>query len=162
MKEFWRISLIANVEYGVLTNIDDTTSTFSGDRVFCDTEAWAEDADMIATPAGLAYYNKWNGGHVHSAVAIVDKAATCTENGYTGRTFCEGCDSVVDWGTTIVSTGHTLIISGNKCVCDNCDESLAETGMLEIAGKHYYAINGVCMTGWREFNGNNYYFRSIP
>ncbi|MCD8342625.1 MAG: CAP domain-containing protein, partial [Clostridiales bacterium] len=35
------------------------------------------------------------------------KNATCTENGYTGFTFCTGCGKTVTAGETIPATGHT-------------------------------------------------------
>ena len=167
MKEFWRISLIANVEYGLLTNTDDITSTFAGERVFVDTEAWAEDADMIATTEGTAYYNSWNGGHVHSAVAIADKAATCTEDGYTGRTFCEGCSSVIDWGTTISATGHTYaIVEGIlKCSCGKLFNGVYTDGKTYVDGVvsdgwvgNSYFVNGEALTGIQLVDGYYYNF----
>jgi hypothetical protein len=80
---------------------------------------WGNYAKMSATSEGLAYYNAWNGGHVHAAAAMTDKAPTCTEDGYTGRTYCEGCASVVVWGTTVKATGHTYTLTGGvlKCAC---------------------------------------------
>ena len=149
MKEFWRISLIATVDCGVMTAMDGTVTTFTGERVFVDTEAWAEDADMIATTAGTEYYNSWNGGHVHSAVALEDKVATCSEAGYIGRTFCAGCNSVVEWGATIPATGHTYEMTDGvlKCCC-----GATFTGVW-TDGRTYE--NGIVITnGW---NGDTYY-----
>ena len=161
MKEFWRISVIANVEYGLLTNTDNTTSTFTGERVFCDTEAWAEDADMIATTAGTAYYNDWNGGHVHTPVAMDDKDVTCTTDGYTGRTFCAGCNSVVDWGTTIPATGHTNSLVDGEFKCVECDAAYGNyTGVVydDVAEANRYLLFGEVSSGWFMIDDEWYYF----
>jgi len=159
MKEFWRISLIATVDSGVLTTIDGISSTFTGNRIFVDTEMWAEDADMIATADGLAYYNSWNGGHVHAGKAIDDKASTCTEKGYTDRSYCEGCASVVDWGTIIPATGHTYeYVDGVlKCACGKLftgtwidDKEYIDGVLIGVEGGwngDYYYVNGVKLTG---------------
>ena len=60
-----------------------------------------------AVPDGYTY-------HVHTVVALEDKPATCTEDGYTGRTYCEGCGSVIEWGTTVEAIGHNYQVSGEK------------------------------------------------
>ena len=163
MKEFWRISLIADVEFGQLTNLDDTTTSFTGNGIFVDTEMWAEDADMIATEAGKAYYDNWNGGHVHSAHAIDDLDATCDTAGYTGRTFCDGCNSVVDWGTTIPATGHTYSLVDGEFKCVDCDADLGNyTGMVydDVAGVYRYLLFGQATSGW--FMVNNEWVYIVP
>ncbi|MBO5042295.1 MAG: phosphodiester glycosidase family protein [Clostridia bacterium] len=162
-KEFWRISLIADVEFGQLTNLDDTTTSFTSNGIFVDTEMWAEDADMIATEAGLAYYNNWNGGHVHSAHAVDDLDATCDTAGYTGRTFCDVCNSVVDWGTTIPATGHTYSLVDGEFKCVDCDADLGNyTGMVydDIAEVYRYLMFGQVSAGW--FMVNNEWVYIIP
>ena len=145
MKEFWRISLIATVDCGILTTTDDAVATFTGERIFVDTESWAEDADMIATDEGTAYYNSWDGGHVHTAEAVEDKAPTCTETGYTGRTFCDVCSSVVEWGTTVPATGHTYEVTDGVLQCAVCGEAF--TG-VHTDGKTYQ--DGIVLEGWYE------------
>ncbi|MBQ8829970.1 MAG: phosphodiester glycosidase family protein [Oscillospiraceae bacterium] len=166
MKEFWRISLIAVVDSGVLTCADGSVVTFTGERVFVDTEMWAEDADMIATDAGLAYYNSWNGGHVHTAEAVADKAASCGEDGYTGRTYCEVCSSVVEWGTTVPATGHTYVLTDGvlKCACGELlngeqDGKLYVEGVVAAGwiGDSYY-VEGVKLTGIQKVDGYYYDF----
>ena len=82
--------------------------------------------------------------HEHDAVAVTDKAATCTENGYTGRTYCAGCDSIADWGTVIVSDGHDITHEDGLNVCGDC-------------GVAYYYIDGVAQTGWINVDGKDYY-----
>ena len=153
LKEFWPIDISVEIDRGTVTFTDGTTGTFSGSPIQVDTEMWADDADMISTAEGLAYYNAWNGGHEHRAehggtpTALEDKAATCTESGYTGRTYCEECQSVVDWGTTIPATGHTYELVDGVLKC-SCGELLNG----EYEGKFY--VDGVLAQGWI---GESYY-----
>ena len=142
LKEFWRMSVIANVDSGILTRVDESIDTFTGERVFCDTEMWGNYASMTATEEGKAYYNAWNGGHIHSASSIADKAATCTDNGYSARTFCEGCNSVVEWGTIETATGHSFIDTDGVMTC-SCGALL--NGEY-TDGKTY--VDGVVAEGW--------------
>lgn len=44
----------------------------------------------------------------HKEVAVADKAATCTETGYEGRTECSVCHEVVNAGTEIAMLEHKL------------------------------------------------------
>ena len=60
--------------------------------------------------------------HEHTVVALADKAATCTEAGYTGRTYCEVCNSVVDWGTTVPATGHNYEVADGVLKCSECGD----------------------------------------
>ena len=97
--------------------------------------------------------------HKHNIVALADKAATCTEAGYTGRTFCEVCNSVVDWGTTIPATGHEYELIDGQFVCKKCSDVYdAGSGLFEMNGTYYYAVGGVLQTGWIEIAGAWHYF----
>jgi len=80
--------------------------------------------------------------HTHTAAAIDDKTATCTMPGYTGRTYCEGCASVINWGTVVKAAGHTYEIADGvlKCEC-----GLLFTGVF-TDGKTY--VDGVAVVGW--------------
>ncbi len=168
--EIWHMDIFANIDMGLVTFTDGTSSTFSGERVQVDSESWInKKANMIATTAGQAYYDKWNGGHIHTAAAIADKAATCTENGYTGRTFCSVCNSVVEWGTTIPATGHTYTFVNDVLVC-SCGElfnGVWTDGKTYVDGElikdgwtddfHYY-MNGEKITGLVQIGGFYYDF----
>ncbi len=168
LKEFWRMSVIANVDKGVLTRVDETVDTFTGERVFCDTEMWANYANMTATEAGKAYYNAWDGGHIHTAKAIDDKAASCTETGYTDRTFCEVCNSVVEWGTVISADGHSYEFTDDvlKCECGELFSGVHTDGKTYVDGivasdgwnGDSYYLDGVKLTGLREIDGYYYDF----
>ncbi len=118
-QQFWAMDISVEIDKGAVSFVDGSSSTFSGARVQVDTEMWADYPDMSATAAGAAYYNTWNGGHTHTAAPIADKAATCLESGYTGRTFCEVCSSPVAWGSRIPATGHSYAMVDGilKCVC---------------------------------------------
>ncbi len=144
MKEFWRMAVVANVDMGVLTRTDGTVDTFTGEGLNCVTEMWANYANMTATQAGKDYYNAWNGGHLHTAEAITDVAATCTTDGYEGRTFCNVCNSVVDWGTTLEATGHNYVVIDGVLKCE--DDGVVFNGVY-TDGKTY--VDGVVISdGW--------------
>ena len=97
--------------------------------------------------------------HYHDAeLTVLNKDATCTEDGYANRTYCETCQSVVDWGTIYKATGHTYEVVGGKLACD-CGEAVTSSGLLTIGGNIYYAVAGKLSTGW-VVDGSNYYYFS--
>jgi hypothetical protein len=93
-------------------------------------------------------------------VAIDDKAATCTETGYTGRTYCAVCDSVVDWGKILPITGHSYNVLDEYLVC-SCGDIIKTSGLIRFNEKIYYVINGKLSTGWIYNDLNYYYFDEI-
>ena len=101
--------------------------------------------------------------HEHTATALPDKEAELGVAGYTGRTYCDVCQSVVDFGTTIPALVHTHsyeLVDG-KFVCSDPDCGNvydAGTGIFEMNGKYYYAIAGNLVYGWQDINGEKYYF----
>ena len=91
---------------GCVTFSDGTEGYFSSPAIQCDSEAMCEYGYIGVNKGnedGTIDVTSW---HEHNAHAIADKPATCTEAGYSGRTFCDECNSVVDWGTVIPATGH--------------------------------------------------------
>ncbi|MCH5296323.1 MAG: phosphodiester glycosidase family protein [Ruminococcus sp.] len=157
-KECWPIFIDVQVDRGLVTFTDDTTSTFTGDSVVVDTEMWANYSNMTSTEEGKAYWNSWNGGHTHTAKAVDDKAPTCTSDGYTGRTFCDNCNSVIEWGTAVPATGHTYEFIDDVLKCKDCGELFNGTytdgkeyqdGVIVSDGWHgnYYYVNGEKLTG---------------
>ncbi|MBR6559012.1 MAG: phosphodiester glycosidase family protein, partial [Clostridia bacterium] len=139
---FWAQDMKMDVDMGLITFTNGTTGTFSNEEFHVDTEMYTIMAGM-----DKAYFTEHGTTHVHTPVAIEDKAATCSEYGYTGRTFCYGCNSPVEWGTIIPATGHTFEISGDKLSCACGTESTA-TGLISYEGKNYYAVNGKLTGGW--------------
>ena len=151
MKEFWPVDISMEIDRGLVTFVDGTTDTFSGEGPHVDTEMYKMAKDMISTAEGKAYYDAWDGGHIHTAAALPDQAATCTEDGYTGRTYCESCNSVVDWGTTIPAAGHSYGFVDGVLQCTVC--AAAFDGVY-TDGKLY--ADGVPLTGWKDDS----YYRS--
>ena len=91
--------------------------------------------------------------HYHDAeLTTLDKEATCSEAGYTGRTYCETCKSVIDWGSKTEATGHNYVIVDDQLVCD-CGDALTTTGIVEVNGKLYCMIAGKLVAGWQNVNG---------
>jgi hypothetical protein len=141
-----------DVDMGLIIFTNGTTGTFSNEEFHVDTEMYTSMANM-----DKIYFIEHGTTHVHTPVALADKAATCTENGYTDRTFCEACNSVVEWGTTIVATGHDFVISVDKLACD-CGRDSTATGLQTIGGKNYYAVNGKLQSGWINIDEQWYFF----
>ena len=106
--------------------------------------------------------------HVHDTelTALEDKAATCAEAGYTGRTYCETCQSVVDFGTVVEATGHNYAISDAQFVCGTCnDVADTGTGVVEMNGSLYYSVNGKLVKGWQDmgtYEGDDYINGGAP
>ena len=98
--------------------------------------------------------NPW---HYHDAeLTVLNKDVTCTTDGYANRTYCETCQSVVDWGTIYEATGHTYEVVNGRLACD-CGEAVTSSGLLTIKGNTYYAVVGKLATGWIA-DGSYYYY----
>ena len=56
------------------------------------------------------------------------KDATCTENGYTGDTYCKGCGDKLESGTVIPADGHKggTATCKDKAVCEVCRQPYGE------------------------------------
>ncbi|MBR0450078.1 MAG: hypothetical protein IIX30_04600, partial [Clostridia bacterium] len=96
--------------------------------------------------------------HAHTESALADCPATCTDDGYEGRTYCEGCSSVVDWGTTLEAKGHNMVVVDGGLVCDVCGESDAKNGLAQIGDNYYYFANGSVKKGWQLVGSDWHYF----
>ena len=149
-----QIDISYKVKYGTVGYTEDylvsDTKYFAGfstARVDVDTELNSSIANLKNT------IGEW---HYHTEVALDDVAATCTEDGYTGRTACSVCNSVLNWGTTLVAPGHDYKVADGQIACD-CGEVKKVSGLVSDNGKLYYAINGALQSGWI-FDGENYYF----
>ena len=108
--------------------------------------------------------------HVHDAelTAIADKEANCTESGFTGRTRCETCGEIVDFGTIIEAKGHDFAIVDAQFVCqtENCGSVAATgTGVVEVDGDLYYSVNDKLVKGWQDmgtYEGDDYINGGAP
>lgn len=178
--EVWPVDVEVKVAAGQAAFADGSSAVFTGANVQVDTESiyWDNDNAKASDP----YYINWNGGHDHRAetaqyyganttnhttegqVVYVEgfepKAATCTEDGFTGRTFCTVCNSVVDWGEVIPATGHDFVVDTEAGVikCSVCGEQDTYTGLVDVDGVNYYSKFGVLVSGWYEIDGEWYYF----
>ena len=151
--EFWGHDLKLDVDKGLITFADGSTGTFSNEEFSVSTEMYTARYYMDST-----YLTEHGSTHIHNPAAVEDKAATCTEDGYTGRTFCEGCSSVVDWGTTIPATGHNYVVSGDKLICEHCGKEPKVSGLQMIDGKNYFVANGKLLNGWQMVDDEWYLF----
>ena len=143
-----------DVDKGLITHTDGHTSTFSNEEFHVDTEMYTDQASI-----DKIYLAEHGTTHVHTAVAIADKEPTCVEEGYTGRTFCEACNSVVEWGTTIPANGHSYVFQDGKKVCSVCGrEGHVENGLQLIGGNYYYFAGGTPYSGWVQIDDEWYYF----
>jgi len=122
----------ANVTMGEILFTDGTNGTFGG------------SINVATTMTTSVVPSDW---HQHDAHAMDDLAATCTKDGYTGRTYCDGCASVIDWGTTTQATGHSYGVVGNELVC-SCGDKYTVNGLVEMNGNVYYILAGKLVTGW--------------
>ena len=100
-------------------------------------DSYTETANAAAGTT-IPYLDGVWGGKVcaHENTVIRDaKEATCTEDGYTGDTYCSDCEELLSTGTVIPANGHTEVI-------DEAVEATCTTpGKTE--GKHCSACNEV-------------------
>ena len=151
--DFWPYDLKVDVDMGEITYTDGYHSgvlnAFSNEEFSVDTEMYTVKSKM-----DTAFFTERGTAHVHTSKAVADKPVTCTESGYTGRTFCEVCNSVVEWGTTVAAKGHTYALDGGvmKCICGELFNG-EKDGILYI--------DGVSVAdGWFEIDGvKTYYFK---
>lgn len=149
---FFAQDMKMDVDMGVITHVDGDTSTFSNEEFHVDTEMYTTNQAI-----DKEYFAAHGTTHVHTPAAIADQAPTCAQPGYTGRTFCEGCNSVVDWGTTVPATGHEFGIVNDQIAC-HCGIVSDVTGLQTFDGKNYYAINGKLLGGWQMVDEEWYLF----
>jgi len=128
------LSIDVDTEQGIVKYQDGTKHTFSSKDIH--TLGVSYTYGLRMRDYDNAYY-KSHSYHVHNENAIDDKEATCTHNGYTGRTYCETCASVVDWGTTREATGHTFAITDDilKCACGQTYTGVWTDGKVYKDGK---------------------------
>lgn len=98
--------------------------------------------------------------------------ATCTEKGYTGDTYCKGCNAKISSGSDIDALGHNYVpvVTNPTCTaggyttytCSRCKDSYTgnntnPTGHTGgTATCHSKAICSVCKAEYGEFDANNH------
>lgn len=158
------LSIDVDTEMGVVTYLDGNSHTFSSEDIHTLCVSYTYGLRM--RDYDKTYYNS-HSFHVHNAVAIDDLAATCTEDGYTGRTWCDTCDSPVEWGTTVPATGHKFEITDGvlKCACGELYNGVYTDGKTYVDGVivegwvgDSYWLDGVMLTGVQLVDGYYYDF----
>ena len=136
------VSIDCDVVSGNVTFTDNKSATFGGGL-------------SIATNLN-DNINPW---HYHDKeLTVLNQESTCTVPGYENRTYCETCQSVVDWGTEVETSGHSYKRVENQFVCETCDDVCqVGTGLFEMQGKTYYAISNKLVSGW-QMEGKEYYY----
>ncbi|MDY2588584.1 MAG: fibronectin type III domain-containing protein, partial [Agathobacter sp.] len=102
----------------------------------------------------IAQKVRWREGEspVVPTLALPEKDATCTEEGYTGDLYCSGCGVIVDpqdVGQSIAALGHTggTATCSRRAVCDRCGAEYGEidannhSGNTELRG----AVTATCV-----------------
>ena len=157
---FFAQDMKMDIDMGLITHTNGTTSTFSNEEFHVDTEMYTTNQEMSMIEP--EYLSKHGSTHVHTPIDLKDKAPSCAENGYTDRTFCEGCNSVVEWGTTIPATGHTfkVDVANAKLACD-CGRAFTGTGLQNVDGVNYYTVAGKLTGGWITVDNEWYFFDTV-
>ncbi len=132
-----KVSVECEVVYGSVT---------FADNAFAGYESAFGGSISVQTNVQDTNTHPW---HVHDEeLTVLHADPSCLTDGYTGRTYCEGCKSVIDWGTVIPATGHTFEIVDNHLVCD-CGAAITGSGLVEANGKLYCLIADKVVTGWQ-------------
>ena len=142
---FWAQDMKMDVDMGLITHEDGTTSTFSNEEFHVDTEMYTIMANM-----DKEYFSAHGTTHVHTPVEIDSVEATCSQPGYEGGTFCYECNSPVEWGeVTASATGHKYEVNtAERTLACECGETITGTGLMNVDGKNYYIVNGTLNSGW--------------
>ena len=160
---FWPYDLKVDVDMGAITYIDGYESTVLG--VFSN-EEFSVDTELQTAFSDPAFKTERGTAHVHAPSAVEDLAPTCTLPGYTGRTYCEVCDSIVDWGTVVPATGHSFEVTEDGVyACDKGDaiyyyvNGEPQNIWYEAAdGVYYYNVYGTVINGAFTVDGHTYKF----
>ena len=179
------IHVVMDASEGIVTYTDGTVDTFSSEEYNLETEL--NRYRNTKNEGDANFYQDKASFHIHTPGEATDKAATCTESGYTGRIFCvgcscdtvkryehecdthEGCGSAIEWGTVIPATGHDYQVVGGVLKCVNSCGKLfngEKDGKTYIDGmiangwidNTYYYIDGVMVTGQYYLDGTLYTF----
>ncbi len=153
----WPHDLKLEIIKGEIEFVDTYTqsaaNTFANEYFRVNTQWYAHPNTVLADSELLGKYG-WL--HIHTESDPENKAATCTAAGYTGRTSCSVCNSIVNWGASQNASGHTYSVVNGRLVCD-CGDAITTSGLVEIGDKTYYTIAGKLTTGWA-VDGNDYYY----
>ncbi len=97
--------------------------------------------------------------HVGGLIRINEKAATVSEEGYSGDLYCDQCNAKLEDGTVILKLPVGWEHVDGKWRYYSAS-GVMQTGWLLLGSKWYYLDkkNGWMVTGWQQINGKWYYF----
>lgn len=149
----------ATCEKGIITtftcsNCEETKEEESGEPLGHVWGEWTVTKEPTCTKYGVKKHYCTRSGCTEYEIDTVDKtehvketrnqkAATCTETGYSGDIYCKNCDTVLEEGKEIAATGHTWdegtvtkepteTENGVKTyTCKNCDATKTEEIPME-------------------------------
>ena len=122
-------------------------------------------AKAVCEVCGADYGQLAPGSHDGDTEIRDKKEATETEDGYTGDTYCKGCNKVISTGTTIPATGHTHSYTGDWQsdgdghwkLCDICSEPGEKTPHSGgTANCHAKAACQVCSADYGALDVDNH------
>lgn len=103
-------------------------------------------------------YGEFDGtNHVGGTKIRNKKSQNCTENGYTGDTYCKGCNKKLSTGTVIDADGHKggTASCTDKAECEVCHEKYGEpdknnhTGLEKVNATSATAASTGIIEHWR-------------
>ena len=107
--------------------------------------------------------------HIHDEeLTVLNLEPTVSAEGYENRTYCETCQSVVEWGTKLDKLSHNYAIVDAQFVCqdEGCGYILATgTGVVKMGDDLYYSVNNKLVQGWQDmgtFDGDEYINGGAP
>ena len=119
---------VINMEhYGVLPNPSRSGYIFDGWYTEKEDGEKVEEDDIIMLTNDQTLYAHWTKKCEHMNVEVKNSnKPSCTEEGYTGDTYCKGCGTKLSSGKTIAKTEHTWD-SGKITKAATCTESGTKT-----------------------------------
>lgn len=108
----------------------EVTVNLSAEHVHSPDVAWSSDADgHWHACSGCADKLDYE---VHTPKTVNAKAATCTEDGYTGDTVCSVCGYEISQGESVPATGHSFtsyVSNGDAaCTADGTETASCDNG----------------------------------
>lgn len=132
----WGDGTISNIYYlegtsekGVGRDGEATVKTANELKALAATLGSGFKRDLGGVNSGYPVLNWQTSDCKHGDTEIKDaKEATCTENGYTGDTYCKDCNAKIRDGKVIPATGHTggKATCKDKAVCDKCGKAYGQ------------------------------------
>ena len=141
---------------GCGTEFDSATHT--GGTATCKEKA-------VCSVCGTAYGNLNSANHTGGTYLVGQKEATCYEEGYTGDTYCSGCDVKIATGTAIEKDSHNPASVWStdethhwkECTvvaCGNIIDRAEHTGGEATCSAK--AVCSVCGVAYGSLNANNH------